>query len=68
MDDHKIAQLVNNDGVKLLVACLSAQLQKMQEKDGDNLANEISFKILMNSLYICCDFLERNPTHPNSSR
>jgi hypothetical protein len=67
VDDASIAALIDNDGIKLVFSSLRRQLDRMQEKEGDGLGQEMSLKVLMNILYICCDYLERNPTHASSS-
>ena len=68
VDDKGIGKIIDNDGVKLLWTSLSRLLEKMQEKDNDNLNNEMCLKIIINSLYLCMDYLERNPTHEPSSK
>jgi hypothetical protein len=68
VDDKGIVKVIDNDGVKLLWTSLSRLLEKMQEKDNDNLNNEMCLKIIINSLYLCMDYLERNLTHEASSK
>ena len=57
IDDQGVANFINNDGLRVLLSVLERHVEKMQEKDNDGLANEMSLKIMINVVYICCDYL-----------
>ena len=57
IDDKGVTDFINNDGLRVLLSVLERHVEKMQEKDHDSLANEMSLKIMINVVYISCDYL-----------
>jgi hypothetical protein len=67
LNKSNLRELINNDGVKLLLCGVERLLSRLGEKDGATMENEMALKVLLNLIYVCIDFLELNETNGKSS-